>query len=354
MKRKIALTLVLSLLISLSAACGSPESGAYLKDFNASKLVTLGQYKGIEINIPAPLVTEEDIDAAVESIKNNNPRKETVDGPSLSGDFVNIDFVGKIDDVPFERGEGYDFDYELGSYQFVGDLDEGIVGMSVGDIWDIPVTFPESYHVPELAGSPAVFTVTMNRIERNIFDFALTDDYIAEITNQDYTSIADFREYVRENLWLDAEMIYDNDIMTMMADIIVEDSQFKPLPPDMLNRISTSLINNITYYASMWGMDYTTYLTLSGMVGEDSDPEAFIAEYAEKSTKHYIAYQAIADIENIKVTNAEIEEEIAGMAEANGMNVIEYKAGMDVEGFKEYLMLEKVAEFIKENAVIVN
>ena len=354
MKKYLVLTLIVSMFVGLLTGCGSNnQKGEYLIDFNADKFVTLGSYKGIEIFIPAPAdVTDEEVDATMESILMYYPMFAPVDGPSEVGDRINIDFVGTKDGVAFEGGsfEGWD-DYILGSYRFIPDLDEGMIGMSLDDVWEIPVTFPEDYNTPDLAGAEAIFTVTMNMIERPL---GMTDEYVALLTNSEFTNVGDFREHMRELSIAEAEMAYKNEVASQIAMVILEDSSFKPMPTGLISRLSDILTNTMTYYAYMNEMDLYNFMMLSGMLYDNMTPEEVITEQAEKTAQHYMAFQAIADIEGLNVTDEEANLGIATMAEADGMTVEDFMAGTDFESYKEYLMLEKVSDFLMENAVIIH
>lgn len=354
MRSKSAIILAAVMLVGL-LGCGADvsDSAEYLKDIDPDKHVTLGEYKSIEINLAPPAVTDEDIDNAISAIMQNFPLMESVEGPAEVGDYINIDFVGFIDGEAFPGGSAEGFDYMLGSYQVIPDLDEGMTGMSVGDVRDVPVTFPEVYHNnPELAGQPAVFTVTMNSIERALDDFALTDDYIDWLTEGEYTNIADFRALMSETLWQEAESIYENMLIVQLTEIVLGNAEFKSIPAGIIDRLSNALTETLSYYAMMSGLDVLTYMSLSGIITDDATPETIIKEEAEKTAQHFIAFQAIANNEGLNVTNDEVDAEIALMAEAAGINVIEYRAQMDIEGVREYLMLENVNNFLVDNAVL--
>ena len=358
MKKQITMVLLAVLLAGVLDGCGSGKSDTaeYLKDIKADRYVTLGAYKGIEVSAPLPEVTEEDIDATIEYYLMSFPMSEAVDGPTQAGDYVNIDFVGYLDGVAFDKGAAAGYDYTIGSYQFIADLDDGMVGMSVGDVWDIPVRFPDEYQSEDLAGQDAVFNVTMNSIERAVVDQTLTDEYVIWLTaelEEPFSDVAAFRAFIAENIELEAQSRYENEIANLIAEQIIENAEFKSLPAALLARINSSLTANLTYYAQMYGMDLDTYLLLSGMVGADDEVADVIAVQAERSAQRYIAYQAIADVEGLNVSNAEVEDSITEMAEAAGVSVAEYKMGLDYEGYREYLMLERVTAFLNEQAIIL-
>ncbi|MDR0220945.1 MAG: trigger factor [Lachnospiraceae bacterium] len=346
-------------LLSLGALSGCGNSGmsdtaAYLSEIKAEKYVTLGEYTGLTVNVAAPEVLPESVDAYVESIVLQYPMSVAVEGPAEAGDAIVIDFVGKKDGVAFDDGTAEGYSYTLGSYQFIADLDEGMVGMSAGETRDIPVTFPEDYGSADLAGQPAVFTVTVQSIERTAETTELNDEYIVWLTESQYSSVEEFRAYIEDSMWSDAQSSYQNDVLNALADAVLANATFKAVPAGVVKRINETLTSSFTYYASMNGLDLTTYLMYMGLLGADGDAEAVLAEQAELSTKRYVAYQAIADAEGITISDEDVETGILWQAMSAGVTIEEYQAGIDMKGYREYLMLEKVATFLTENNTIEN
>jgi trigger factor len=352
---------ILAALLSLGVlyGCGSSssletsETAAYLKDIKADEYVTLGTYTGMTINVAPYEITQEDIDNYMELIVLENPKASAIDGPAEVGDSIVIDFVGKIDGVAFEDGTAESYPYTLGSYQFISDLDEGMVGMSVGEVRDVPVTFPENYS-PELAGQAAVFTVTVQSIERPDETTELNDEYIEWLTSGQYVSVVDFRAYLEEAMMSDAQAEYENNVINRIADAVIENATFKAVPTGIAKRINASLISTFAYYASVSGVDLATYLLELGIISNYDEAEAALAAQAELSTKRYVAYQAIADIEGLNITDEDVELALMWEALSSGMSVEDYQAQIDMEGYREYLMLEKVAAFLAENNNIEN
>ena len=354
MKKYFALILTVSMFAGLLAGCGSDSDAEYLKDLTADKFVTLGQYKALEISISAPVVTDEDLEETMESIRLNYPMPSPIVGPCEYGDDVIIDYVGTFDGVPFDGGSAEDFPYNMGSYMFIPDLEEGMLGMSLGDVWDIPVFFPDNYRTAEYAGREANFRVTMHSIERPAVVPEITAEYVIWFTEGAYTNVADFREIMRENLIYEVEMAYENELMMQLSMAVLADAEFKTMPAAMVARISNALTATMSYYASMYSLDLETYMMLTGMTDGDITAEAVIAEQAVETTKHYMAFQAIADAEGLKVTDVEVNSAIAELAAAAETPVEVYKAGMDIDSYKEYLMIDKVTQFLVEHAVIVH
>ena len=354
MKKYLVLILTVSMFAGLLAGCGSDSDAEYLKDLKADKFVTLGQYKGLEISVSSPTVTDEDLEETLESIRLSYPMTAPIAGPCEDGDDVIIDFFGTFDGVAFEGGAAESYPYNMGSYMFIPDLEEGMLGMSVGDVWDIPVFFPDNYHTVEYAGREANFRVTMHSIERPSIVPEITAEYVIWFTDGAYTNVADFREVMRENLVYEVEMAYENELMMQLSTAVIVNAEFKTMPAAMVTRITEALTATMSYYASMYGLDLETYMMLTGMTDGDITAEVVIAEQAVETAKHYMAFQAIADAEGLKVTDGEVNNAIEQLAAEADTPVAVYKAGIDIDSYKEYLMIDKVTQFLVEHAVIIH
>jgi trigger factor len=358
MKKYFALLLAASLLMSVLSGCankGMSDTAEYMKDIQADKYVTLGQYKGLELIIAAPAVTADDIDDYINNLMLEYPMLLPSNGPAAVGDEINIDFVGKIDDIAFDNGSAEGYAYTLGSYEVISDLDEGMVGMRVGEVRDVPVTFPDDYRSADLAGQPAVFTVTLNSIMAPVRDQELNDEYITWLTAESadaFTNVADFRVYIEEFLWREAEAAYEADISNQIAGLVVTNAEIASVPAGILNRNISFMTDYLNYYASLYGIDLSTFLYYFGYMNYDGDPEAVIAGMADASVRQYLVFQAIADVEGLAVTDEEFDIEVAREAEGSGMTVDEYLASIDVDGYREFLMLSKVAAFLLEHTII--
>jgi trigger factor len=350
------LALALSLWATLFVGCssGTSDTAEYLKDLKAESYVTLGEYKGLTLEIAPPYeVTAEDIELYLEFIMGSYPMNVATDGPSRAGDEVVIDFEGKLDGVAFESGSATDLAYTLGSYQFIPDLDAGMVGMSVGETKDIDVTFPDPYtNNPDLAGQLTVFTVTMKSISRSEYVSALSDEYVDFLTGGEMTNVAEFRALLTEELIMEAETNFEYSKSSGIAELVLAAAEFKPLPEGFVNRIATSYSGNLEYYAYYSGTDLASYMIGNGMMQQGEDTTKVIRSIAEDNARRLLAYQVIANIEGLNVSDEELESTIAGLAAENFMTAEAYKEGLDVEGYREFLMTEKVGKFLEENATI--
>ena len=245
---------------------GSVENGAvnpakengpkYLSDYRAGDYVTLGEYKGVEIN--ADEFLQQWIDSALAA----DAKTVEVTGRSVElGDIANIDYEGKMDGVAFEGGTAEGTDLEIGSGRFIEGFEEGIIGMEIGETRDIHLNFPDPYKGnPDLSGEPVVFTVTVNSITAKELP-VLTDEYVAGLGSEDYSTVEEYKSYMYDL------MLSQEDFNTQKANAAIESAKenavFQDMPEGMLNRMYDNLLNTAAAYAYMNGMDvgqYTAYV----------------------------------------------------------------------------------------------
>lgn len=160
--------------------------------------VTLGKYKDIEIDKIEVEVTEEEINETIERERKNSARTITVeDRPVKDEDIVTIDFEGFVDDVAFDGGKGEDFDLTIGSHSFIDTFEEQLIGKNIGDDVEVNVTFPETYHVDDLKGKPALFKVKIKGIKENELP-ELDDDFASEVS--EYDTFEEYKKSVEDHL----------------------------------------------------------------------------------------------------------------------------------------------------------
>lgn len=311
--------------------------------------VELGQYKGVEIPIQNTEVTEADIEAELKAEQEKNSRTVTVDDrPAQMGDTVVIDFLGEIDGVPFEGGEGKDHSLELGSGQFIPGFEEQLVGTKADEKKDVAVKFPEEYHAEDLKGKEAVFHCTVHRIEKKELP-ELDDDFAQDVSEFDTLdeykedlkkSIAERKEKqakeARINLAL--EKAADNAKMEL-SDILV-DEQVDNMFENMANRFKAQ------------GMDMQQYLMIMGQTEEQAKEP--MRPQALRQLRTQFVLDKIAEVENLEATDEKVEEKLAEMAKAYNMELDKLKEIFSddyMEQFKSEMKSELAAELVGENAV---
>lgn len=351
MKKKLSAAIFAVLMCMVFSACGSKAE--YLKDLNAAKYVTLGTYKGVEVAIDEPEVTDDYLEGYINYILQYSAVSVPVEGRTVEmGDVVNIDYVGKIDGVAFDGGTGQS-DLTIGSGQFIDGFEDGCIGMEIGETRDVEATFPDPYKSnPDLAGKVAVFTVTVNSISVEEVP-ELTDEYVQSLALEDCSTVEEYKAYVYDILMEQGQEAFESNKIDLTYEAVAAGCEFKDAPEGMVNRMNNTLVANVTSYAAMYGADVGTYVS-NVYGGTAEDYEETLLQQAETMAQHYLMLQAIADIEGLTVSEEELEEEMGQDAENYGYDSAEaYKEVIDVEAYREYLMTQKVLEFLSENAVVV-
>mgnify|MGYP005779739877 FL=1 len=321
---------------------------AYLSGINVADYVTLGEYTGVEVSVDAPVVTDEYLDSYIDYVLQSNMVKtEITDRPVEEGDIVNIDYEGKIDGVAFDGGTAQGYDLTIGSGAFIDGFEDGLIGAQSGETLDVNVTFPEDYRGEEVAGKDAVFTVTVNSISVESLP-ELTDEFVQGL-DVGVNTVEEYRQYAYDLLMEEEQNTHDSNAEVAILEAVMANSELQDPPEDMTNRYYSRMIDNMTYYASMYGYDLETFLSIQG-TSEDA-----IRESSVQAGQEIITMQAIAEAEGLSVTDEELDAEIESNAGSLGYDdVEEYRASLDVEGYREYMMSEKVLDFLLENAVVTD
>ncbi|MCR5502642.1 MAG: trigger factor [Lachnospiraceae bacterium] len=352
-------------------AQGSSEGSAlvYLKDFNPDDYVTLGEYKGIEISLEEPSVTDEEIQERLDSlVASYKTYEEVTDRDDVrNGDIANIDYEGKKDGVAFEGGTAKGYDLGIGTGTFIPGFEDGLIGMKVGETRDVPLTFPENYGNADLAGQDVIFTVTVNglKIEK---ETVLDDAFAAKLGTEedpnaisfgeykDAKTVEDLKEIFRKELEEKANSDYEKKVKSEIVGKIEEGCTFKEAPAGLRERLINTGLDQINQMAQSYGVDPATVATrVFGMDG--SNYEQSIRDYYGKElTNQYIMMAAIAKKEGITVSDEEMDAEIQSMLDGYGnpYTLEEYKKLMgDLEAYREDLVVNRVIdEVLVKNAKV--
>ena len=370
MKRKIAKVLVAGLIglqligcsnqknenaeDNLGTADVAESTTLYFKEINAEEYVTLGEYKGLEaINTEQP-IDEEEVDAYIEYMiaATGGELEEVTDRDVIeNGDVANIDFVGKKDGVAFEGGSGEGYDLGIGSGSFIPGFEEGLVGVKKGETIDLELTFPENYSSADLAGADVVFTVTVNGIYKELVP-EFNDEFVAGLGIENVSTTEEYRSYLKTTMEENEKQYALQDMQTQLLTIATENATVSGRPQGLVDRFYQVNINNMTYNAMMYGMDLETFVSAYyGMDNETFEAETLAA--AEESAKQALVCLKIAEEENIVVTEEDVNEAIeSSYAEYGYASAEDFRATVDMEEYKDSLLLNKIVDFLVENATI--
>ncbi len=309
--------------------------------------VEVKDYKGIEVEKVVNAVTDEDIQKKLDELREKNVRIITVDDRAAeTGDTVKIDFEGFKDGVAFDGGKAEDFDLELGSGQFIPGFEDQIVGHSTGEEFEINVTFPEEYQVKDLAGAPAVFKINLKSISKKELP-ELDDDMVKDST--DFDTVDEYKADVKAKLEEAAEKAADTKVEGDLFDKVVENMTAE-IPDVMYDNRVNEMVAELEQRMASQGISLDMYMQFTGQ-NIDTIKKGY-AEQAEKQVKLRLALEKVAEVENIEVTDEDIENEFKKLAETYNMEVEQVKSYVRAEDLKKDLAVGKAVDIIKDSAVI--
>lgn len=347
MKKRISILLSLLLVFGLLAGCGSDE-GKALHEMKVEKYVTLGEYTGINVTVPSPEVTEQEQNQYLQQIYFSNmvvEEEEKITNRAVKdGDVVNIDYTGKKDGVAFDGGTAADQYLGIGSNMFIDGFEKGLVGVMPGETVDLNLTFPTGYQSAELAGQAVVFTVTVNYIYPEY-----NDEEVASWGNTSYTTLEDLKKFIYDYLYESNMYYYESALENAVLEQFMSQCEFAELPEELVNRYKTNLQNSITAEAAAYGTDANTLCTYYyGM-----DLTTFLNTYAPESAKQSLAFQAVANEQNLNLSEEELDAKISEAATANGYSSVEEFMGSNTkDDYREYFTYEAAVEYLVNNAVV--
>ena len=310
--------------------------------------VELGDYKGIEIEKLEYNVTEEDVEKELESVQRANGRIIDIgDRESQDGDILTIDFEGYIDGEQFEGGTAENQDLEIGTNQFIPGFEEQLVGKAKGDEVDVNVTFPEDYFQEDLRGKEALFKVTIHEIKER--ELPVLDDEFAKDVSE-FDTLEEYRESIRKRLEEEAEDREKVELRNRAIEKMVEISKID-LPEVMVDNQIDNEINEFNYTLQMQGMDMEQYFSITNTTMEDFMEQARPA--ADKKVRAELILSKIGEVEEIEVTDEDIDAELEKMAKQyNQEDVEEFKSNMrkgDLEHIRSGIMKNKAVDLLLEN-----
>lgn len=306
--------------------------------------VTLGQYKGLEVEASEITVTPEEVEAEVANVQKQNGRDVSIEEPAANDDTVVIDYVGTVDGEEFEGGSAENHSLKLGSGSFIPGFEDQLIGAKAGDEVKVEVTFPEEYHAEELAGKAAVFEVKVHEVRRTELP-EIDDEFAQDVSEFDTLEEykADVEKQLREKKEKDALMQKQQ----KLVDQIIESSEMD-IPEVM---IQSAAEENVERYAAQMGVPAQQLMQYMG-----EDAMSYFMDPALKNIQTSLVLQAIAEAEGITMTDEELDEEYAKLAEQYNMTVDQLKELFDkntTAAMKGDYIAQKALHFVTDNAVEV-
>ena len=308
--------------------------------------VTLGQYKGLEVEKAEATVTDAQVDAELKRMQENVASTETWEGAARLNDTANIDFEGFLNGTPFDGGKGDNFDLKLGSGQFVPGFEEQVIGMTAGEEKDIDITFPENY-TGDLAGKAVVFHVKCNKVTATTLP-ELDDEFAKDVSEFDTLDElkADIRAKALESAQKQIDSAFENAAVEKAAENITVE-----MPNAMIESELDAQMDRFGYQLQMSGYSMEQYAKMMG--GDVSTMRNAFRPAAEKQAKINVTLEAIAEAEAIEVTEEDLNAEFEALAKQYELEIEKIKEMVPVEEVKASLKTRKAVKVITESAVAV-
>lgn len=311
--------------------------------------VELGTYKGVEVAKCDTDVTDEDIEAELKKVQDQNSRTVSVEDRAVKdGDMTVIDFEGFIDGTPFEGGKGESYPLTIGSHSFIDTFEEQMIGMNIGEEKELNVTFPEEYHAEELKGKPAVFKVTVKEIKEKILP-ELDDEFAQDVS--DFDTFAEYKDDLKKTIGErksnEAKAKKEDEALGK----IIEEAKMD-IPEAMVKTQVNRMAEDFAQRLQQQGLSIEQYFQYTGMTAEkimdEMKPEAL------KRIQTRLVLEAVAKAEDIQVSDEEFEAELQKMADAYKMEIDKIKEFMgeyESKQIKDDMAVQKAVEIIVDSVV---
>ncbi|WP_277407979.1 trigger factor [Lacrimispora xylanisolvens] len=313
--------------------------------------VTLGEYKGIEVTKATAEVTEEDIEAELKKVQEQNSRLVTVEDRAVEdGDQTVIDFEGFVDGKPFDGGKGEDYPLTIGSHSFIDTFEEQLIGKNIGEACEVNVTFPNEYHSTELAGKPAMFKVTVKEVKRKELP-ELNDEFAGEVS--EYDTLEEYKNDIKEKVAERKQKAAATENEDHVVEKVVENAAMD-IPEPMIDSQVNNMVNDYARRMQSQGLSLDQYMKFTGMTIETLRDQ--MKPQALKTIQTRLVLEAVAKAENIVVSDEAVEKEIATMAESYKMEVSQIKEYLGESGIvqmKEDLAVQEAVDFLVAEAKLV-
>ncbi|MHB1313984.1 MAG: trigger factor [Christensenellales bacterium] len=361
MKHRFNILIAVILILALAAGCANQpdknitpgKTSNLTSEYNINDYVVLGGYKGIEVKTPIIEVTDEELQEEINNTLLMSATQEVVTNrPVQDGDTVNIDFAGAIDGVAYDEMASKNYDLTIGSGDFIGGFEDGLIGAQTGVTVTLNLKFPQDYQAEEFAGKDVVFTVTVNSIFTSVLP-AYTDEFVSGVS--EYKTIAEFEEGIRNDLKKYKE---ENSLVQIEEEVwamIVEHTTVKSIPEVKLQAYLEEAYAFFKEEAIQNNMEYADYLIAN--FESEAKFEAYLRECAKEDLTDPLIVEAIAKAENISVSDEEYNESLMQNLQSMGYaSDEEFKKDNDGYTFEEYyrlresLLSDKVLDFVTDAA----
>ena len=309
--------------------------------------VKLCRYKSLKAEKPEVTVTDEEIEAELKKVAERNARVSEIDTEAQLEDTAVIDFEGFVDGEAFEGGKGEDFDLKLGSHSFIDTFEDQLVGKKAGEECEVQVTFPEEYHVKELAGKPAVFKVTVKKVKRTELP-AIDDDLAQDVS--ECNTLEEYKAEVRKNLEEKKDKEAEDARKKELLDKVIDKSTME-IPDAIIDTRAEGMIEDMANNMRYQGLSMEQYLSMTG--SNLASLKASIRPQAERRVKEDLVLEALAKAEGLEISDEEFDEELGQMAAMYNMEADKLKSLLgegEKKSMKEDMLKKKALECLSKEA----
>ena len=310
--------------------------------------IKLGKYKGVKVEAMDTTVTDEDVAAELDKVKEQNARLVAADDKAVEdGDQTTIDFEGFVDGVAFEGGKGEDYPLTIGSHSFIDTFEEQLIGKKVGEEVEVNVTFPAQYQAEELAGKPAMFKVTIKEIKVKEYP-ELDDDFAQDVS--EFDTLDEYKADIKKNLEEKKAQEAEADKESKVIEAIVNDSEMD-IPEKMIEAQSQQMVEEFAQNIAMQGISFDQYMQFTGTTVDQLTEQ--VKPQAEARVQSSLVLEAIVKAEKIEASDEEFDEEIKRMAERYQMEadkVNELLSDDDKKNIRADICARKAAKLVVEKA----
>lgn len=311
--------------------------------------VTLGDYKGIEVEKRELEVSDEELDAEIDRVRERNSRMITIDDRAAEdGDTLTIDFDGFVDGERFEGGKGEDYELVLGSHTFIDNFEEQLIGKNIGDDVDVNVTFPDEYQAEELQGKPALFKVKVKEIKVKELP-ELDDDFAQDVSECD--TLDEYKEETKKKLLESKEEAAKDEKEAAVIDQIIENAEME-IPEQMITAQTRQMTQEFSQRLQSQGMSLEQYMQFTGYTPQKLMEE--LQPQALKRIQSRLVLEAVVKAENIKASEEDIDKEIEEMAKMYQMEADKLKETIGEDERKQIAMdlsVRKAVDLVVDAAV---
>ena len=310
--------------------------------------IKLGKYKGVKVEAMDTTVTDEDVAAELDKVKEQNARLVAADDKAVEdGDQTTIDFEGFVDGVAFEGGKGEDYPLTIGSHSFIDTFEEQLIGKKVGEEVEVNVTFPEQYQAKELAGKPAMFKVTIKEIKVKEYP-ELDDDFAQDVS--EFDTLDEYKADIKKKLEEKKAQEAEADKESKVIEAIVNDSEMD-IPEKMIEAQCQQMVEEFAQNIAMQGISFDQYMQFTGTTVDQLTEQ--VKPQAEARVQSSLVLEAIVKAEKIEASDEEFDEEIKRMAERYQMEadkVNELLSDDDKKNIRADICARKAAKLVVEKA----